>query len=69
MAKLPSGWIFIPRMKDAFYIEWVEHKLVTCQECKYFVFENAECGHCKSHGLTVVPDWYCADAEAEEKKE
>ena len=68
MAKLPSGWIFIPRFKDLNHIELDERELVTCKECRYFVFENAECGHCKSHGLPVVPDWYCADAEAEEKK-
>ena len=37
MAKLPSGWIFFPRMrmKDGkITIELEERKLITCAECK-----------------------------------
>lgn len=67
MAKLPSGWIFIPRMKDASHIELVERKLITCHECRYY--NPAGCspgfGWCERSGMDrgVTDDWYCADAE------
>ena len=65
MAKLPSGWIFIPRFTDLTHIKLEERKLVTCKEC-----ENAECEGrngmivCGLDGTAHKPEWFCADGEA-----
>ena len=65
MAKLPSGWIFIPRVKDLNHIELVERKLVTCQECKWSTFEGKML-ICTATDTPHTYDWYCAGGE--EKK-
>lgn len=68
MAKLPSGWIFIPRFTDVSHIELVERKLITCQECKHFDGETYELnnvqGMCFKAGMVVRPGFWCADGEA-----
>ena len=67
MAKLPSGWIIIPRMTYKITIELIERKLVTCAECEY-----AECEGrdglivCCNDGAGHRPDWFCADGEMKE---
>ena len=42
MAKLPSGWIFIPKVKtgDRRTIEIEQRDLVMCRECKYWNGNN-----------------------------
>ena len=73
MAKLPSGWIFVPRMRmkdKKIMIELEERKLVTCKECKHY--NNKGCsegfGWCKRNGNRhgSSDDWFCADGEAKE---
>lgn len=74
MAKLPSGWIFIPHFKDLNHIELVERKLITCRECKHaHMTVNGECKWCDleadSESGDVIEryrpgDWFCADGEA-----
>ena len=75
MAKLPSGWIFIPRMrmKDGkITIELEERRLVTCSECKFMKILPADLhGHipywCDNLNIySEGPDWFCADGEAKE---
>ena len=70
MARLPDGWVFIPRMKDAITIELKQMELVTCRHCKHYRYYGlsydtiSECkiGHCEN------PDeyWFCADGEEED---
>lgn len=63
MARLPDGWVFIPRVEgprkeDGQLVVTVsvdEKELVMCKHCKY----RYNCKHC--HG----DDWYCADGEQE----
>lgn len=76
MAKLPSGWIIIPRMKDATHIELEERRLVTCAECKYWNPMNRihqdyhpGRGECKLICWVSDSDWFCADGEAKEDEE
>ena len=78
MAKLPSGWTFIPRMRmygGKITIELEERKLVTCAECKFgnptYNGRGEEMVDClnKYTGLMGVlhePNWFCADGEANE---
>ena len=62
MAKLPDGWIFIPRTKDAVTIEVEERELVMCRNCKH-VLPN---GFCHKHSKKVTDEFYCADGEGRE---
>ena len=69
MAKLPSGWIFIPRMmmmNGKITIELEERKLVTCAECKYNVSttHNPICDFDVNRSIGNA--WFCADGEAKE---
>lgn len=67
MAKLPSGWIFIPRFKDVSHIELVERKLITCQECRWSECEGRnEMIVCGIDGTAHKQEWFCADGEANE---
>lgn len=68
MAKLPDGWVFIPRMKDAITIELEQRELVTCRHCKHRDPESGCCdcgGHEMMKGkILAMPDnWWCADGE------
>ena len=38
--KLPSGWIFIPRMKDRTTLEVETKELIRCHECKHFEYDH-----------------------------
>lgn len=73
MAKLPSGWIFIPRFKDLNHIELEERKLITCKECKYWIpmnkfnqYYHPGRGECELNCWVRDSDWFCADSEAKE---
>ena len=68
MAKLPDGWVFIPRMKDAVTIEVEELELVMCRNCRH-----ADCFDkftvCRKAERKLVPsDFFCADGERREEK-
>ena len=70
MAKLPSGWIFIPRMTDKITIEIEKRVLITCQECKYAECEGRDGAVvCGFDGSQHKQDWFCADGEAKEDEE
>ena len=67
MAKLPDGWILIPRMKDAITIEVEQRELVTCKHC-----QHADCFDkfivCRKAEKKLVPlDFFCADGERIDK--
>lgn len=71
MAKLPDGWIFMPRMNEhnrlQIYLE--QQKLVTCKSCTYWDdssevrFLGGWC-FCDKLQFSTSPDWFCADGEA-----
>ena len=66
MARLPDGWVFIPRMKDAITIELKQMELVTCQHCKHCFTdgENVLYNVCELNNNKVQSDdWFCADGE------
>ena len=69
MAKLPSGWIIIPRYKGLdlthIEVELEERKLVTCKECKWSTFEGKML-ICTATDTPHTYNWYCADGEANE---
>lgn len=69
MAKLPSGWVFIPHLKKATTITIEQRELVTCRHCKhYFPDDN---GHvivyrCDLNHERMRDDFFCADMERDE---
>lgn len=69
MARLPDGWVFIPRMKDAITIELKQMELVTCRHCKHCFTggENILYNVCElNHNKVQSDDWFCADGEEED---
>ena len=69
MAKLPSGWLFIPRaINKGATIEVEQKELVTCKDCKYWdtTWQNdfaPNYHYCPLVDGTRRDDFYCADAE------
>ena len=67
MAKLPDGWVFIPRTKDAITIEVEQRELVTCRNCKHYKFyglQSETVSECElMHTENPAEDWWCADGE------
>ena len=66
MAKLPDGWVFIPRIKGITTIEVEKRELVMCQHCRH-----ADCfdkfAVCRKAEKKLVPlDFFCADGEKRE---
>ena len=57
--KLPSGWIFIPRIKNRATIEVEQKELVTCKDCIYYETEDCKWRSDESPD----PDDYCSIAE------
>ena len=62
MAKLPDGWIYIPRQKDMVTIEIEPRELVMCRNCRHWNEEDHDCNIKVGH-FTAPPEWYCADGE------
>lgn len=71
MARLPAGWIFIPKFKDMTTITVEQRELVRCAECKH-LFDSEHTENCcdvlmeKADWLveiSVNPDWFCANGE------
>lgn len=61
MAKLPSGWIFIPRaIKKGTAIEVEQKELVTCKDCKHH--DGIRCFRWNSTIITGFDD-FCSNAE------
>lgn len=60
MAKLPDGWVFIPKMKDALTVTIEQKELVCCGNCRHWEPEKE---YCPYNHIYTVPDWYCADGE------
>lgn len=65
--KLPTGWVFIPRMKDAVTITVEERELITCGQCRH---RDPEDGKCDCGGMPwdtqtfpVPENWYCPNGE------
>jgi hypothetical protein len=58
MAKLPDGWIFIPKFKDLTTITVEQKELVCCKNCKQAEQCEIYAGWDGQH-----PDWFCADGE------
>ena len=70
MAKLPDGWMLIPKTKDAVTINVEMRELVMCRNCKHGepcnedVFCTKDIGTIESS--VHKPDWFCADGEHKE---
>lgn len=68
MAKLPSGWIFIPRMrmKDGkIMVELEERKLVTCKDCVHHHYDSHNIPYCDNidYGYGWKDDDFCSKGE------
>lgn len=65
MARLPAGWIFIPKFKDMTTITVEQRELVCCKDCKHRDPEDGKCdsGHGIRWNLPRPDDWFCADGE------
>lgn len=72
MAKLPDGWVFIPRMKDVLTVEIEQKKLVTCQHCKHCLNEEmidtGPCLWCELLDQEVERNWFCGYMEEHDAK-
>jgi len=65
MAKLPAGWILIPKTKDGVTVLYETRELVKCKDCKH---SKRMCQPwndliCQKHGGANTPEWFCADGE------
>ena len=65
--RLPSGWIFIPRMKDRVTIEVEQEELVTCKDCKYFGANDFPYTLCHRTTMAVDEEDYCSYAWRENR--
>lgn len=65
MAKLPDGWVFIPKPVKRTTIDIEKHELVMCRNCKHRDPEDFKCdNHWHSHSpLPVDDDFWCAYGE------
>ena len=43
-------------------------KLVRCKECRYWEMRNSPRGWCVVHQGYVLPQYFCADGEREDKR-
>jgi len=70
MTKVPDGWMFIPKMKDAVTINVEMRELVLCRNCKYGepcdkdIYCTKDIGTIESS--VHKPDWFCADGKRKE---
>jgi len=73
MAKMPDGWIFIPKEKSRTEIELVPSELVFCHNCKYSAMLYADDrfmdGYCQRHNIAVSETFYCADGKPRKDEE
>ncbi len=83
MAKMPDGWIFIPKEKSKTEFELVSRELVCCRNCKWWdQKDDSSYGYCRASDhwyrskhweisiyRVYQADWFCADGERREKNE
>lgn len=78
MARLPAGWIFIPKFKDMTTITVEQRELVCCKDCKHLEhlghldeLNGKECYVCRKHTFTGMreEEWFCADGRRKEVDE
>lgn len=73
MAKLPDGWVFTPKMKDALTITLEEKELIRCCHCIHWIpgeideMDNFTEPRCKLHGGGWSSNDYCSYAELVEE--
>ena len=68
MAKLPDGWVLVPKMKDALTVTIEQKELVCCRNCKHCYYASNRTPEeqsyvCDKIGMDVKPSWFCADGE------
>lgn len=65
MAKLPDGWVFIPKPVKGITIDIEQRELVMCKNCKHRDPEDhkCDCGHDIQWQLPRADDWFCADGK------
>ena len=63
MARLPAGWIFIPKYKDPITITVEQRELVCCENCIHGCDWDYGRWKCIKNGGMHSPDWFCADGE------
>ena len=63
MARLPDGWIFIPKFKDMTTITVEQRELVCCKNCMHGCDWDDGKWKCIINGGMHAPDWFCADGE------
>ena len=67
MAKLPDGWVFIPKPVKGTTIDIEQHELVMCRNCKHRDPEDhkCDCGQLERVGcaFSVDDDYFCAYGE------
>jgi len=65
MAKLPDGWVFIPKQVKRTTIDIEQHELVMCRNCKHRDPEDHKCDH-HWHAYSPLPvddDFWCGYGE------
>ena len=65
MAKLPDGWVFIPKPVKRTTIDIEQRELVMCRNCKHRDPEDHKCDH-HWHAYSPLPvddDFWCAFGE------
>ncbi len=65
MAKLPDGWVFIPKPVKRTTIDIEKRELVMCRNCKHRDPEDFKCDH-HWHAYSPLPvddDFWCAYGE------
>ena len=67
MARLPDGWIFMPRqdVKNRLKIVIEQIELVRCRSCKHYNTDYCGDGYgwCERRNFGTNDEWYCADGE------
>ena len=77
MAKLPSGWILIPKpVNNGTAVEIEQRELITCKDCVYFVrdvicvcgehYDGCYAWEDDGGESPVEEDWFCSKAERRE---
>lgn len=67
--ELPSGWIFIPRIKCMAKIEVEQRELITCEKCKHW-YKDADSGmSCEYTEMSQPEDGFCNWAERRGEEE
>ena len=64
MAKLPDGWVFMPKPVNMTTIDIEKKELVMCRNCRHRDPEDHKCDHGWIHCIVPVDDdFWCAYGE------